>query len=65
MTHLTTFGQIKQPLGWLVIGIAIALTGLLFKLNHWMGAHTLFNVGTVVMVGSLMWIAFRILQRGQ
>ena len=41
----------------LLLGLAGVLLGVTFKLNHLMGAHTLFNVGVVVsVVGVVLWV---------
>ena len=41
----------------LLLGLAGILLGVTFKLNHLMGAHTLFNVGVVVtVVGVVLWV---------
>ena len=41
----------------LLLGLAGVLLGITFKLNHLMGAHTLFNVGVVVtVVGVVLWV---------
>ena len=37
-------------------GLALVVTGITFKLNHLMGAETVFNAGAVVLVlGLLLW----------
>ena len=39
-----------------LVGLALIVTGTAFKLNHLMGAETVFNVGAVVLViGLLLW----------
>ena len=41
----------------LLLGLAGILLGVTFKLNHFMGAHTLFNAGAVVtIVGVALWV---------
>ncbi len=38
----------------LIFGLATALLGTAFKLNHLMGAEGLFNVGIGLLVGGLL-----------
>lgn len=39
-----------------LVGLALVVTGVTFKLNHLMGAETVFNAGAVVLVlGLLFW----------
>ena len=39
-----------------LVGLALLITGYTFKLNHLMGAETVFNAGAVVLVlGLLLW----------
>lgn len=38
----------------LLSGLAGILLGVTFKLNHLMGAHTLFNTGAIVLVIHLL-----------
>jgi len=46
----------KLPQSLCLIGIAFTVTGFTFKLNHYAGAHTLFNLGVAVLVlGLLIW----------
>ena len=46
-----------RTLAILLLGLAGVLLGITFKLNHLMGAHTLFNVGVVVtVVGVVLWV---------
>jgi hypothetical protein len=41
----------------LLLGLAGILLGVTFKLNHLMGAHTLFNAGVIVtMIGVILWV---------
>ena len=56
---LGLFGHETDPriLAILLLGLAGVLLGVTFKLNHLMGAHTLFNVGVVVtVVGVVLWV---------
>ena len=47
----------RETLAILLLGLAGILLGVTFKLNHLMGAHTLFNVGVVVtVVGVVLWV---------
>ena len=44
-------------LAGILLGLAGILLGVTFKLNHLMGAHTLFNAGVVVtIVGVVLWV---------
>ena len=46
----------RIPQSLCLIGLALAAAGLTFKLNHYAGAHTLFNFGAAVLVvGLLLW----------
>ena len=46
-----------RTLAILLLGLAGVLLGVTFKLNHLMGAHTLFNVGVVMtVVGVVLWV---------
>ena len=46
-----------RTLAILLLGLACILLGVTFKLNHLMGAHTLFNAGVVVtVVGVALWV---------
>lgn len=56
---LFSLGMRPKPrtLAVLLLGLAGILIGVTFKLNHLMGAHTLFNAGVVVtVVGVVFWI---------
>ena len=52
----------KFPRATLLIGLAITLIGLTFKLNHFMGAHTIFNIGVGVLVVGLAWWALKLVK---
>ena len=46
-----------RTLAILLLGLAGILLGATFKLNHLMGAHSLFNAGVVVtVVGIALWV---------
>ena len=46
-----------RTLAILLLGLAGILLGVTFKLNHLLGAHTLFNAGVVVtIVGVVLWV---------
>ena len=46
-----------RTLAILLLGFAGTLLGVTFKLNHLMGAHTLFNAGVfVTVVGVVLWV---------
>lgn len=44
----------RLSLTLLLIGVAALLAGLAFKLNHLMGAETLFNAGTTSFIAGLL-----------
>ena len=50
----------KFPKATLLFGLAITLIGLTFKLNHLIGAHTIFNIGVGVLVVGLAWWASKL-----
>ena len=52
----------KFPKATMLFGLAITLIGLTFKLNHLMGAHTIFNIGVVVLVVGLAWWALKLVK---
>ena len=52
----------KFPKATILIGLAITLIGLTFKLNHLMGAHTIFNIGVGVLVVGLTWCASKLVK---
>lgn len=45
-----------------LVGLALTLTGVAFKLNHLAGAHTATNVGVAVLVVGLVLWAIQLLQ---
>lgn len=45
----------------MLLGLASALLGLTFKLNHLMGAESLFNVGMAGLVVGLLWWGIRVI----
>ena len=48
-----------------LVGLALVVTGITFKLNQLMGAETVFNAGAVILVlGLLLW-ALALLRRNQ
>ena len=51
----------KFPKATMLIGLAITLIGLTFKLNQLMGAHTIFNIGVGVLVVGLAWWALKLI----
>ena len=56
---LVSLGMRPTPrtLAILLLGLAGILLGVTFKLNHLMGAHTLFNVGVVLTtLGVGLWV---------
>lgn len=47
----------KSSLIFILLGLAGILAGITFKLNHLMGAHTVFNIGIAAFViGLLLWV---------
>ena len=47
--------RISRPTSTLLLlGVASILTGVAFKLNHLMGAETVFNIGAVMLVVGLL-----------
>ena len=47
--------RISRPTSTLLLlGVAGILTGVVFKLNHLMGAETVFNIGSVMLVVGLL-----------
>lgn len=47
----------SRTLATLLLGLAGILLGITFKLNHLMGAHTLFNVGVgLTVLGVALWV---------
>jgi len=53
--------RLPQSLG--LIGLALAATGFTFKLNHYAGAHTIFNLGVAILVAGLLLWAVKLLRR--
>ena len=46
----------KTPKALSLTGLAAIVTGVAFKLNHLAGAHTLTNIGVLILVlGLLLW----------
>lgn len=65
---LVSLGMRPTPrtLAILLSGLAGILLGVTFKLNHLMGAHTLFNVGVVLTtLGVGLWVIQLIRGRGE
>lgn len=46
-----------------LIGLALTLTGVAFKLNHLAGAHIITNAGVAVLVAGLLLLALSLLRR--
>jgi hypothetical protein len=51
----------KFALVLMLLGLAGVLLGLTFKLNHLMGAETLFNSGMAGLVVGLLWWGVRVI----
>jgi len=47
----------RFPKALILLGMASALAGWTFKLNHFMGAPMLFNAGIIMLVTGLIWWA--------
>jgi len=45
-----------------LVGLALTLTGVAFKLNHFAGAHTTTNLGVAVLVVGLVLWAVKLLR---
>ena len=52
----------RLPQSLCLIGLALAATGFTFKLNHYAGSHTLFNLGAAVLVAGLLLWAVKLLR---
>ena len=52
----------RLPQSLCLIGLALTLTGVAFKLNHLAGAHITTNVGVTVLVFGLLLWAIRLLR---
>lgn len=52
----------RLPKALILIGTAAALAGWAFKLNHFMGAPQLFNVGIALVVCGMVWWAVSMLR---
>ncbi|MGB0510755.1 MAG: hypothetical protein ACPGGB_07515 [Flavobacteriales bacterium] len=52
----------RLPQALCLIGLAFSATGFTFKLNHYAGAHTLFNLGAAVLVAGLLLWAVKLLR---
>tara|TARA_B100001939_G_scaffold270885_1_gene238593 strand:- start:252 stop:434 length:183 start_codon:yes stop_codon:yes gene_type:complete len=49
-----------------LIGLALVVAGIAFKLNHLMGAEQVFNVGAIVLVAGLVsWATAVVRQKKQ
>lgn len=54
--HPYFMASLRIPRILSLVGLALVITGITFKLNHLMGAETVFNAGAVVLVlGLLLW----------
>ena len=52
----------RLPQSLCLIGLALTLTGVMFKLNHLAGAHITTNTGAAILVAGLLLWAFRLLR---
>lgn len=52
----------RLPQSLCLIGLALTLTGVMFKLNHLAGAHITTNAGAAILVAGLLFWAFRLLR---
>lgn len=53
----------QLPQVTVLIGLALVVAGVAFKLNHLMGAEMLFNAGAILLVLGLMFWAIALLRR--
>jgi len=51
----------RKPIALVLIGLALVIVGLTFKLNHLMGAHAVFNLGAACSVLGLGWTGLSLL----
>ena len=52
----------RTPKAIALLGLALTLSGVTFKLNDLMGAETLFNVGAALLVFGLSWWAVKLIK---
>jgi hypothetical protein len=51
----------RLPQALCLLGLALALTGVAFKLNHLAGAHITTNVGLATLIAGMLWWAAALL----
>lgn len=52
----------RTPKAIALLGLALTLSGITFKLNDLMGSETLFNVGAALLVLGLSWWAVKLIK---
>lgn len=52
----------RLPQSLCLIGLALTLTGVALKLNHFAGAHPMTNIGVAMLVAGLLLWAVRLLR---
>ena len=52
----------RNPKVITLLGLALTVSGITFKLNHLMGAEPLFNVGAALLVLGLSWWAVKLIK---
>ena len=56
--------NVKQiPQFLTLIGLSLVMMGILFKLNHYMGAEQAFNAGAILLVAGLASWGFAMLRK--
>lgn len=56
--------NVKQiPQFLTLIGLSLVMVGILFKLNHFMGAEQAFNAGAVILILGLVSWGFAMLRK--
>ena len=52
----------RLPQSLCLIGLALTLSGVMFKLNHLAGAHITTNIGAAILVAGLLLWAVKLLR---
>lgn len=52
----------RLPQSLCLIGLALTLAGVMFKLNHLAGAHITTNIGAAILVAGLLLWAMKLLR---
>ena len=53
---------LRTPKAISLLGLALTLSGITFKLNQLRGAETLFNLGAALLVLGLSWWAVKLIK---